>query len=401
VVFSDPQTGRTFTQDLHLASRRDLFGISWLAGASYLHDASGYSPVRFPMPILGPLQGIGSELDINGQIQTDAVAGYAQVTYHILRNFSLTGGLRYNSETKKVTRQDVILPSFDLTIPNPGAPSEKTWDSLAVHAGIEYKPSTDWLVYFSYDQGFKSGSFNVTDPRPPVPCTQNASGFCMVPVNQEEINAYQGGVKGRFLDGRAEVELTGFYYDYTNLQTSVVGPNGSPILENAANASIYGLDFKLRAAITRSLTIQAAGTELIEAKYDRFVGLSYVPNLLNGGFNPVTADMSGNRLPRTPRFSGNVGPVYTTQIGGSKLILSSNLYYSSSYYLDPSHLAQVGSYVLWNARAEYKLANGISFAVWGRNLTQERFVQSALFLTSKLQSWNEPRMFGLTVSYEY
>jgi iron complex outermembrane receptor protein len=195
--------------------------------------------------------------------------------------------------------------------------------------------------------------------------------------------------------------LSGFYYDYKNLQTSIVNQFGSPIIQNAANARIYGADFKVRAALTDHLSFQAGGSVLAQAKYLKFIGASFAEDPVHGGFTPVTADMSGNTLPRAPRFSGNLGPLYTIPIGDSQLILSGNLYYTTSYYLDPSHFTRVGSYALTNASADYKLRNGLSFSVWGRNLSDKRFPESALLLTSKLLTWNEPRMYGLTVRFEY
>jgi iron complex outermembrane receptor protein len=399
-IYSDPQRGRTFSQDVHLASSQKLLGVSWLAGASYFRDHSGYSPLELS-DIRLPLAGLPPTIAINGQIETDAIAGYAQGVYDLTDQFSLTLGLRYNNEKKKVLRQDTIIPAFGLTLHNPGAPSEKTWDSLAVHAGVQFKPTPGWMLYAALDQGFKSGLFDVTDPDPPVRCTTNASGFCLVPVNQEKINAFQAGAKGRLLDGRADVELAGFYYDYKNLQTSTVSPSGSPIIQNAASARIGGAELKVRAALTDNLSLQAAGTALFEANYEKFIGRSFVADFVNGGFLPVTADMSHNRMPRAPRFSGSLGPTYELPIGAAKLILNGNLYYTSSYFLDPSHSTRVGGYTLLNASARYVAGNGVSVSLWGRNLSNKRFEQSALLLSSKLVTWNEPRMYGVTLSYEY
>jgi iron complex outermembrane recepter protein len=400
VIYSDPQRGRTAIEDVNLASRDKVLGLSWLAGASYLHDLSGYLPLNIE-DIRLPLGGLPPNISINAREETTAAAGYVQGTYDIRENLSLTVGLRYNSETKKLLQQDTIVPAFGLTIPNPGAPSQRTWNSFPIHSGLQYKPSAAWMLYLAYDRSFKSGLYDVTDTSPPVRCTQNASGFCALPVNQEEITAYQAGGKGRLFDGRADVELSGFYYDYKNLQTSIVNQFGSPIIQNAANARIYGADFKVRAALTDHLSFQAGGSVLAQAKYLKFIGASFAEDPVHGGFTPVTADMSGNTLPRAPRFSGNLGPLYTIPIGDSQLILSGNLYYTTSYYLDPSHFTRVGSYALTNASADYKLHNGLSFSVWGRNLTDKRFPESALLLTSKLLTWNEPRMYGLTVRFEY
>ena len=400
VIFSDPQRGRTAIEDVNFASHDKVLGVSWLAGASYLHDMSGYLPLALENITL-PLAGLPPNIGINAREETTAAAGYVQGTYDIRENLSLTVGLRYNSETKKLLEQNTLVPAFGLTIPNLGAGSQTTWNSFPLHGGLQYKPSADWMLYVAYDRGYKSGLYDVTNTSPPVPCTQNASGFCAAPVNQEEIIAFQAGVKGRLFDGRAEVELSGFHYDYKNLQTSIVNSLGSPIIQNAANATIDGADFKVRAALTDHLALQAGGSVLADAKYVKFIGESFVEDPVHGGYDPVTADMSGNRLPRAPRFSGNIGPLYTIPIRESKLTLSGNLYYTTSYYLDPAQITQVGSYTLMNASVIYKLPDGLSFSLWGRNLGDTRFPQSALLLTSKLLTWNEPRMYGFTVRFEY
>jgi iron complex outermembrane recepter protein len=398
IEFSDPQRGRTAIEDVNFASLDKVLGVSWLAGASYLHDMSGYLPLAIE-DIEFPLAGLPPNIEINARELTTAAAGYVQGTYDIRENLSLTLGLRYNSETKKLLEQNTIVPLFGLTLPTQGAAgSETTWNSFPLHGGLQYKPSADWMLYFAVDRGYKSGLYDVTNTNPPpASCSQN----CSVPVNQEELIAYQAGVKGRLFDGRAEVELSGFHYDYKNLQTSVVNSLGSPIIQNAANATIDGADFKVRAALTNHLALQASGSVLADAKYVKFIGESFVADPVHGGFDPVTADMSGNRLPRAPRFSGNIGPLYDIPIGESKLTLSGNLYYSTSYFLDPAQITEVGSYTLMNASAVYKLPDGLSFSLWGRNLGDTRFPQSALLLTSKLLTWNEPRMYGFTVRFQY
>src|SRR3546814_9775383 len=95
------------------------------------------------------------------------------------------------------TRTDTLFPYTTL------------FRSLTGRAVLDYKITPDNLIYMSYSRGYKSGGIN-----PPL------SPVFAVPVafEPEKVDAFDIGSKNTFLNGTLQLNLTGFYYKYDNLQ---------------------------------------------------------------------------------------------------------------------------------------------------------------------------------------
>ena len=149
-----------------------------------------------------------------------------------------------------------------------------------------------------FRSGFKSGGFNGSPPLDPAE---------VVPYRPESLIAYEVGVKGSLFSRRLRYDLSGFYYDYTDLQVfTVVNTGGIPVqvLTNAANARIYGVEASLTAEVFNGFNLSLAGG-LLSARY-RDANI--------GGF-----DVSGQRLTNAPKFSATVGFDYRQPLGGVPL----------------------------------------------------------------------------------
>ena len=122
-------------------------------------------------------------------------------------------GARYSSEKKAIDESlqlDLVTPYSPA---NPYAPTRfntdsKRWNSLDPKVVLSYTPRTNLLLYASYSKGFKSGGFNL--------------GGLQAPFNPEKITDYEVGIKADWLDKRLRTNVSGFWYDYTDLQASVI-----------------------------------------------------------------------------------------------------------------------------------------------------------------------------------
>src|SRR3546814_1358887 len=63
----------------------------------------------------------------------------------------------------------------------------------------------DINLYASYNRGTHSGGFSIGGPGTP-------------PYKPEVLDAYEVGLKSRLFDGVLELNMAGFYYDYSNMQ---------------------------------------------------------------------------------------------------------------------------------------------------------------------------------------
>jgi iron complex outermembrane receptor protein len=252
---------------------------------------------------------------------------------------------------------------------------------------VQYQLGERSNVYASYSKGFKSGTFNTTTADP-------------TPVNPEEVSAYEVGYKMATRD--LSLNLATFYYDYRDLQVSVVSvlPNGrvNTRLANAANAKIYGAEVEGSYAFSANGSLRA-GVAYTHARYQEFTDAP--GNLLNvspgvganvGGLNVnAPQDWSGTRMIRAPDLTFNLGADYSIPLRNSGAIeLGGNLYVTSEYSPSTGTISQTvnngvitdlggqryqqDGYVLVNAQVGY-VAPGKRWRVtfYGKNLTNENY----------------------------
>lgn len=87
------------------------------------------------------------------------------------------------------------------------------------------------MVYASYNRGFKSSSFQPDSFPPQV-------------LQPETVDAFEAGIKTDLFDRRVRFNLSGFYYDYSNLQANQI-IRGQLYIYNAPGSINYGLDADL------------------------------------------------------------------------------------------------------------------------------------------------------------
>lgn len=113
------------------------------------------------------------------------------------------------------------------------------WTGRAV---LDYQITPDNLVYASYSRGYKSGGVN-----PPLsPVFAVPEGF-----GPEFVNAFEVGSKNTF--GNVQLNVTGFYYQYKNLQLSRIVARTS--VNDNVSANVWGLEAEAIFRPTRELAI--------------------------------------------------------------------------------------------------------------------------------------------------
>ena len=380
-----------FTQELHLAGRTGI--AEWLIGAFYSHDN-----VRVFTP--------GNHLDlfvtqtvINADQDTDSIAGFANVEWHLDDRLSLVTGLRFTWEKRSyvggTTDLNPLGFSF-LCIPaglcTPGVPGpvpltfrdDRISDSnLTGRIALEYKPGPRSLLYASVARGRKSGGFFsgiTTDNR------------ALLPYRPETLTAYEIG--GRAELANRQVLLSGslFYYDYDDVQTFVRDDGGAiPVqrLGNIDHARVLGADLDINWRPATGLDL-FAGIGLIDTKLSAFATAA----------GPVAA---GNELPNAPSFTFTGRARYEFPIGASlHASLQGSTHYSASVFKDAVNdpLIRAGSYWLFDARAAFGAADDRwEIAIWGRNLSDDRHVVQGLDVASLgfgNRTYNAPRTWGVT-----
>jgi iron complex outermembrane receptor protein len=372
--FSDDSDFEQYSQELRLASNGSG-PLHWLVGLYYFND-EGTSHVFIEVPAFG------FNIDHKAKLETNAYAAFGQATYDLTDSFRLTLGLRYSDEKRDA---DQVSDFGTGTISQQNL--DRDDDAWTPKFGVEYSLDSDTLLYANLTKGFKSGGFVFNGFQPSY--------------KPETVWVLDGGVKAELLDGRMQADFSMFYYDYTDMQVSVF-ENFVGTIKNAADATIYGAEFQVRARPADGLDLNA-GIALLNAEYDEFITQDPTQPSV------PSVNLAGNKLPRAPDFSATLGAQYTHPF----LSLGSMVYrvdyrYQSDSYFNPFNRARSEQDALNLVDARIALVSeddAWEVAVYGKNLLDEEYyatiLESAVEVGRPFGILAAPRTFGFQAAYHF
>jgi len=264
-------------------------------------------------------------------------------------------------------------------------------DNVAWRGALTWEPNDDTLVYASVSRGYKSGSTPVNAANI---ATQNR------PAQQEELTAYEIGTKLALANRKFNLNLAGFYYDYTDKQLSVYFQD--PIyttlsrLDNIPNSRAYGIDGDLTWFATDELTLSVAGTWL-KTEIQGYTGFNAAG---------LAQSYDGRSFPFSPEFSGAATITYDTPITdslGIRAIANGRYQSDSSVDLEGSSALAIDSYGILNASlAIYDLGGVWEASLWGRNITDTYYWASAATnANTAVRFPGRSSSFGATVRFNF
>lgn len=395
------EDSRQISQELHLLyTAASLKGI---VGLYYYHEnLSGIDYV--PFLALGPIFGFPSaQTDEVGSADINAFAAFTQWTYQVVDGLNLTAGVRYSHEHRESEGTFTVF-NFSFPPANIATPVgwDRSYDAVTPRFVIDYTPVKGVLVYASATRGFKSGVQILGSTNPPV--------------DPEYIWSYETGTKLTMFDNRLEMDLTGFVYDYSNLQIN--RPEGlTAVVVNAASAQGKGVEFEVRARPVRSVTLNF-DVSYLDAKFTNFPTTSPVYTS-QGQIN-----LAGNTLPNAPEWTVNGGvqvdlPVhipgtlsvradanYTSEIfftefnDGSRIVFPTGFHYVND-------IQSQGGVTTLNGSLRYASQNDRwSVAAFGKNLTNRLIVSNNILGISTFGypvggTYKPPRTYGATFEYKF
>jgi iron complex outermembrane recepter protein len=339
------------------------------------------------------------------RLSTEAFTVYADATYEVADKLFINLGGRYTDEKKTDDYAD-LFQTGPFYLVEPGS-TRASFSNFSPRGTIRYEVGPRTNVYASISRGWRSGGFNPTPPPGD-------------PFKDEKITAYEVGFKTAQSSFRFNV--SGFYYDYKDLQVGVtqVNPINNSLISfvsNAPTAEIYGLDVDGSISPVEGLTINA-GFALLHARYKRFPGVTGI------GLDPATnldvqqiQDWSGLQMVRAPEFSGNIGFNYETDLAGGRIQVSGNVFHTASYaQSNPSVFGPlagalankqrytVGPYQLVNGQIGWTEPSGhATVSVFVTNLTNERYYinYGGTSFFGDVGVFNQPRSVGVKLKVNY
>jgi iron complex outermembrane receptor protein len=369
---------KNYSQEFDLASKSSG-RLKWSTGVYYFHEDAAR-----PNQYINPMGKTAAQLVnlSNAAVKTEAYAAFADGTYDLTSALHLTVGFRYSIETKRLA---AVLPV--------AATGKHTWDRGTPRAVLRYDFDPNTNVYVSFSEGFKSGSYNLSSAKSP-------------PVSPENVKAYEAGFKHQ--QDRFQFSGSAYYYDYSNLQVTsyVLLPGSSTLsslLQNAAQAHIYGAEGDTTYRITDNLTAHVAGA-YTHGRYKKYVGAVGFTNNPNGiSYINIPIDASGKKMIRSPEFTGNAGLNYEQNVSFGTIRLAGNVSYSSAFYFDAPNQFKQKSFALLGLSAEW-LSPDQKWSVLavGRNVTNKHYVNYVDPISvAILDNDAPPATFRVTASYHY
>ena len=396
-----------FSQEFNLISQGDS-AFDWIIGAYYYREKldetfesitpAGLVPLTTPLPPFSVAGGSGVRQLRIAEAEVDSYALFGQASYELIDGLTLTAGLRHTWDDKSqfretgggvgITNNVRVGPPPVASGPLPPDSGEASFSELTYRFSASYQLTPDNMVFASYSRGYKSGGFDYNGAVDLVGDGQNA-------YDPEFVDAYEIGVKNTFWDRRVLLNLTGFYYDYTDLQVFRLTTEG-PVTDNAAQSTIWGVEAEMRFKPVDALTLEGS-IGYLDATYDEYD--VEVP--------PPTTSFAGQTLNYAPKWTASAAAEYTMPIGVNELIARLDYSYRSTVNFDRANTAldQQKPYGLLNGRLRFN-ADSYYVDLFGRNLTNEQYVTGQLInppfnCGCRIVNLGAPRTYGVTIGVRY
>jgi len=404
------QTFHQFSQELRAAGK--IFEpLDYVVGAYYYDSA--YQLTQYTSIFGAPY---GQPQVVSGTAKS--LAGFADFDWQFASQWRLNFGGRYTQDKKSLLNYD---PGFL------GAP-HATFTKFTPKVGIDWRPTSDLMLYTSYSVGYRSGGYS--NRAATVESTNTA-------FQPETVDSTEVGVKSEWLDHKLSANLAWFYSKYKDMQQNTTipgGPTGNQtIVSNVGSAVIRGVELELSLRPIDPLTLNASlGT--LSSHFNGFVTQAPLPpGVTPGANNPVGLadyDYSNNHLIYNPSYTLNVSGDYRLHFGADAMTTHLEWRHIAAYdqqissagnvdtgttganglplYLvqgnDPRVRADAQNIVDASISNEFSLGGGkAKVIVYGRNLTNDLgpthgFTVAGLWAFGTAR---EPRTYGFTLGYEF
>jgi iron complex outermembrane receptor protein len=303
-----------------------------------------------------------SPLSVFREADTKTKAVYGRANWTLSTDATLITGMRVNRDEigyQYNLRYNTTPDSASVPFTRADTSSQNT---TVGDVALRYKLSPNVMSYASYARGYKPAIWNLDG-------TITASNN-FVPVNRENVNAYELGLKGAFLDRRLTLNAAVFDTIYTDFQVQTfdpISPSSTFALANAGRASTRGVELDGRALLPADFSMSAS-LAYINAKFDDYgaatcyTAQTVAQGCLRSASGTSYQNLSGTRLPNAPKWKLNVG--LDRQIPFDNLpfdvTLSGTYTFQTDVNFDPNGnpIAVQGAYGILNLSAKMVERNG-------------------------------------------
>lgn len=381
---------RQISDELQLQGKAIDGRLDYVVGFYYLNQRDRIvSNLTFGQPIFA------APFAYTAQISTESVAGFAQASFKVTDQFSVTGGFRYTHDKTEIFQLpgSAFLPFFPGT--EKTSASKPSWT-----VSLDYQVTPELLVYVAHRGSWRAGGYNYSVT--PLNVTAASGGNLFLPETTQDI---EGGIKysGNSLGVPVTFNADVFNQWVKNIQRSayILTANGVSLLTvNVPKAQITGFEADFSVRPTEFLQFGASGN-YTNARYTSNA-VSILGSTINYG---PFADV--------PRWSGTVFAEVGVPLGDAgKLTLRGDAYGQTKM-----NFSNVGDtvnpnttlpgYALFNARLTWSeiMGSKLSASAFVRNLGNRRYWSGGNAASNggntNVVNPGLPRMWGGELRYEF
>ena len=378
------ETDYQVTQELRFSGQYG--SADWIIGGFY------YADEKFITVVVPPFGGFGSY----ATTEAESWAVFAQADVRISDTVTLITGVRYTEEDRDLIDLAVVTGGLGGTtqgVPFLGPLSDTlSTEKTTGKVGLEWQQSENMMLYASVSTGFKSGVFNTTLLSEP-----NQRG----PVGEESITSYEIGAKSTWMNGRARLNVSGFYYDYKDFQASAVSLiGGLPISRfiNAGDVTMYGAEFEMEFLPVENLELKL-GVGLLDTEFDATPDVAIAGTPVDGKETPVSPAVSLNGLARYTHGLGTMGSA-AFQVDFS---WKDDLFFGpdNDPFESQDAFALVNLRAGWLSQDEKYEVSAFVKNVFDKEYNLFGFISGSSAFTGAYKVWGRPRWAGVKIGVNF
>jgi len=407
-------TSEQFSNELQLNFATDSVfglgrGLEGLVAAYYFTEDSfednrtGASPNPVPAEEASLLT---QRVVLLGTGHAESWAVFANATFYVTDQIGLKLGGRYTHESREIENSSLVVLANNARVRR-ALTDERSFSDFTPEVGIEWKPTEDLLLYYTYSEGFKTGAGllgnldqGISDP--------------------ETITNHEFGIKSSFFNDRLIANLAAFSYRLSDLQvgrtvpTNASGTGFAQRFENATSLKGEGFELELRARPVPELRLEA-GVAYLDARFGEFTSINQLdPEIILGPIAvppraPPLINLEGNRPRQSPKWSYTLhadADLLNFDNGGQVVVAGDLSYKGEQFYSEfNAPVFRQGAYTLVDASLTYRAPDDVwSLSLWGKNLA-DKLISSGAFAVSLTrtvgQTFLPPRTYGLTLGVNF
>lgn len=311
------------------------------------------------------------------------IAGYASLDYAINDQWTVTGGLRYDHDSRNISfSTDFVKAPDPPMVITPEQKLKGNDKAFSPKLSVSFKPDAEKMIYATYARGFHAGGFN-----------QYTSDPDLLNYKPEYTDNFELGFKSEWFSHRLRANAALFYTDWKDQQQTLMLPQNA--VENVGHLVNKGAELELTALLAKGLELNY-NLGIVQSEYKTLI----LPDA-SGSDNK---NYKGNKQVFTPAFTSAVSLSYRYSFNNhSSLYVSPEWKYLGKQYMTYYNDLVQDPFSLVNASLGFQY-RFVEISLWAKNISDARYLAFAYATQTRAASpvlLGMPRTYGVTLKARF